>query len=155
MRVPWIVISLAFAALASACEPRAAGIPDPAMNTFAPKLGIDLATMTRMPSSLYTRDLEVGGGAEAKKGQSVAVHYTGWLPDGSEFDSSHNRGKPFSFRLGEGQVIQGWDEGVAGMRVGGKRKLVIPAALGYGSRGKGPIPANSTLVFDVELLEVR
>ena len=110
-------------------------------------------------SGLTYMDLVVGEGDEAVAGQVVDVHYTGWLDDGGKkgkkFDSSVDRGKPFSFPLGGGRVIKGWDEGVAGMKVGGKRTLIIPAALGYGSRGGGGvIPPNATLIFDVELLKV-
>jgi len=111
--------------------------------------------MTTTPSGLQYRDDKVGDGQEAKAGHHVSVHYTGTLTDGKKFDSSRDRGQPFQFGLGAGQVIRGWDEGVAGMKVGGRRTLVIPPALGYGSRNVGPIPANSTLVFDVELLGVR
>ncbi len=116
--------------------------------------------MPTTASGLIYKDNEVGTGAEAVAGNSVSVHYTGWLqqPDGQKgkkFDSSLDRGSPFSFRLGGGQVIKGWDEGVAGMKVGGKRTLVIPSELGYGARGAGGvIPPNATLVFDVELLGV-
>lgn len=107
-------------------------------------------------SGLKITDLETGQGAEARAGQTVEVHYTGWLENGTKFDSSLDRRQPFRFRLGAGEVIRGWDEGVAGMKVGGKRKLVIPAALGYGARGAGgAIPPNATLVFEVELLGVR
>lgn len=106
--------------------------------------------------SLKIEDLKVGSGAEAKAGQSVAVHYVGTLTNGSKFDSSRDRGEPFEFRLGAGQVIKGWDQGVAGMKVGGLRKLTIPPDLGYGARGFPPvIPGNSTLVFEVELLDAR
>jgi FKBP-type peptidyl-prolyl cis-trans isomerase len=112
--------------------------------------------MTTTPSGLQYRDDAVGDGAEARAGQTVSVHYTGTLTDGKKFDSSRDRGQPFQFHLGGGQVIRGWDEGVAGMKVGGRRRLVIPPELGYGSRAMGSaIPANSTLVFDVELLGVR
>lgn len=103
---------------------------------------------------LQWSDLATGEGEEATPGSEATVHYTGWLTDGRKFDSSRDRGQPFTFRVGGGQVIRGWDEGVAGMRVGGRRTLVIPADLGYGSRGVGPIPPNATLVFAVELLGV-
>jgi FKBP-type peptidyl-prolyl cis-trans isomerase FkpA len=107
-------------------------------------------------SELIIEELTVGDGATATAGQSVSVHYTGWLTDGTKFDSSVDRGDPFEFNLGRGQVIAGWDQGVAGMQVGGKRKLTIPPELGYGSRGAGGvIPPNATLVFDVELLGIR
>jgi peptidylprolyl isomerase len=106
-------------------------------------------------SGLQYEDTTVGTGAEAAAGQRVSVHYSGTLEDGKKFDSSRDRGKPFQFTLGAGQVIKGWDEGVAGMKVGGQRRLVIPPELGYGSRGAGGvIPPNATLVFDVELLDV-
>jgi FKBP-type peptidyl-prolyl cis-trans isomerase FkpA len=114
-------------------------------------------------SKLEITDTKVGAGATATSGTEVTVHYTGWLYDanaadhhGKKFDSSRDRREPFAFRLGAGMVIKGWDEGVAGMKVGGARTLVIPADLGYGGRGAGGvIPANATLVFDVELLDVR
>ena len=107
-------------------------------------------------SGLTIEDLVVGNGDTASAGQRVSVHYTGWTTDGKKFDSSKDRGQPFSFSLGEGEVIRGWDEGVAGMKVGGKRKLTIPPELGYGSRGAGKvIPPNATLLFEVELLAVR
>ncbi|TIC84668.1 FKBP-type peptidyl-prolyl cis-trans isomerase [Crenobacter intestini] len=106
-------------------------------------------------SELIIEDIEVGTGAEATSGQEVTVHYSGYLTDGSKFDSSRDRYQPFSFPLGAGHVIKGWDLGVAGMKVGGKRKLTIPPDLGYGARGAGGvIPPNATLVFDVELLSV-
>ncbi|QRN98445.1 FKBP-type peptidyl-prolyl cis-trans isomerase [Archangium violaceum] len=106
--------------------------------------------------SLKSEDLKVGTGAEATPGKTVTVHYVGTLANGSKFDSSRDRNEGFTFRLGAGQVIQGWDQGVAGMKVGGLRKLTIPPELGYGARGFPPvIPPNSTLVFEVELLQVR
>jgi FKBP-type peptidyl-prolyl cis-trans isomerase len=117
---------------------------------------VDESALTRMPSGLGYQDVVVGTGAEAKQGQVAVVHYTGWLTDGTKFDSSRDRGAPFSFPLGGGQVIAGWDQGVAGMKVGGRRKLVIPPDLGYGPNGMPPvIPASATLVFDVELLELQ
>ena len=105
---------------------------------------------------LQIEDLNEGTGAEAKAGMDVSVHYTGTLTDGSKFDSSLDRGQPFTFRLGAGQVIQGWDRGVVGMKVGGPRRLTIPPDLAYGARGFPPvIPPNSTLVFEVQLMGVR
>ncbi|MEQ1663559.1 MAG: FKBP-type peptidyl-prolyl cis-trans isomerase [Thiobacillus sp.] len=107
-------------------------------------------------SELIIEDLVIGTGDTAQAGQYVSVHYTGWLTNGSKFDSSVDRSEPFDFKLGMGQVIPGWDQGVAGMQVGGKRKLTIPPNLAYGERGAGGvIPPNATLVFDVELLGVR
>jgi len=106
-------------------------------------------------SGLQYVELTVGTGATAQAGQTVTVHYTGWLENGTKFDSSVDRGHPFSFPLGAGRVIKGWDEGVQGMKVGGKRKLTIPSSLGYGARGAGGvIPPNATLIFDVELLDL-
>jgi FKBP-type peptidyl-prolyl cis-trans isomerase len=106
-------------------------------------------------SGLSHIELVEGTGPAAAAGQQVTVHYTGWLTDGTKFDSSRDRGQPFSFRLGAGQVIRGWDEGVAGMKVGGRRKLTVPSELGYGARGAGGvIPPGATLVFTVELLGV-
>jgi peptidylprolyl isomerase len=122
----------------------------------ASSLGGDLQSPkeTMTPSGLRITDLVLGTGAEAISGQTVSVNYRGTLQDGKEFDSSYGRG-PFSFPLGAGRVIRGWDEGVAGMRVGGKRKLVIPPDLAYGERGAGGvIPPNATLVFEVELLRI-
>lgn len=105
---------------------------------------------------LEIEELATGEGPGAADGHQVSVHYTGWLTDGTKFDSSLDRGTPFSFALGKGSVIKGWDEGVKGMAVGGKRKLTIPPEMGYGERGYPPvIPANSTLVFEVELLGLR
>ena len=114
---------------------------------------------TTTPSGLVIEELSPGSGAEAKSGSNVSVHYTGWLLYGGEkgrkFDSSRDRNEPFEFPLGAGHVIKGWDEGVAGMKVGGSRRLTIPPELGYGARGAGGvIPPNSTLVFEVELLGV-
>ncbi len=110
----------------------------------------------KTPSGLTIEDLIVGAGDAAGAGQKVSVHYTGWTTDGKKFDSSKDRGQAFVFALGRGEVIRGWDEGVAGMKVGGKRKLTIPPNLGYGARGAGgAIPPNATLLFEVELLAVR
>jgi FKBP-type peptidyl-prolyl cis-trans isomerase len=101
-------------------------------------------------------DVKVGSGPMAESGSKVAVHYTGWLTDGTKFDSSVDRGEPIGFQLGTGSVIRGWDEGLKGMRVGGKRKLTIPSAMAYGAQGYPPvIPPDATLVFDVELMDVK
>jgi FKBP-type peptidyl-prolyl cis-trans isomerase FkpA len=128
---------------------------DPAEQSYAPQLGVDVQRMQRSPSGLYTLDTREGMGQPAQPGDRVSVHYTGWLPDGREFDSSRG-GDPFVFTLGQGEVIHGWDEGVAGMRPGGQRRLVIPSPLAYGEQGAGGvIPPNANLVFDVELLEIR
>lgn len=106
-------------------------------------------------NTLGIETLTSGEGETAEPGNRVSVHYTGWLVDGTKFDSSLDRGTPFTFTLGAGQVIQGWDQGVVGMRLGEKRRLTIPPTLGYGASGVGPIPGNSTLVFEVELLTIN
>lgn len=138
---------------ASACGP---DMGDPANVTFAPALGVDLAAMNRSDSGLYTQDQVVGTGTTAEAGRFVEVHYTGWLANGFQFDTSRDGNQPFEFRLGQDSVIQGWEEGLLGMKVGGKRRLVIPSKLGYGSRGSYPdIPPDAVLVFDVELLYAR
>jgi FKBP-type peptidyl-prolyl cis-trans isomerase len=114
------------------------------------------ADLITTSSGLQYQDLEVGAGAQAKPGDQVSVHYTGWLEDGTKFDSSLDRNEPFQFQLGAGMVIKGWDEGVSDMKVGGKRKLVIPSNLGYGAAGAGGvIPPNATLFFEVELLAIN
>lgn len=124
--------------------------------TAAPASGSGASNVTRANNGLIIEEVQVGTGATAVKGKSVKVHYTGTLTDGKKFDSSRDRGEPFSFQLGVGQVIKGWDQGVDGMKVGGKRKLTIPAELGYGQAGAGGvIPPNAVLLFDVELLGVE
>jgi peptidylprolyl isomerase/FKBP-type peptidyl-prolyl cis-trans isomerase FkpA len=128
-----------------------------------PPIGAPIQPITAAPTQpgatvteLQKEDSKIGTGAEAVTGKSVSVHYTGWLTDGTKFDSSKDRGQPFSFQIGAGQVIKGWDQGVVGMKVGGIRKLTIPPELGYGARGAGGvIPPNATLVFEVELLGVN
>lgn len=124
-------------------------------STKAPQ-AISEGNMITTASGLQYEDLLVGEGAQAQPGDTVSVHYTGWLQDGTKFDSSLDRGQPFTFTLGRGEVIKGWDEGVAGMRAGGKRRLVIPPDLGYGSQGAGGvIPPGATLIFEVELVEIK
>ena len=125
-------------------------VPATATPTPAPA-----STSIKMENGLQIQDLKVGTGAEVKLGQSLSMHYSGILEDGTKFDSSYDRGEPFQFVLGAGQVIQGWDLGVQGMKVGGKRKLIIPPDLGYGTRGIGPIPPNATLFFEVEVLAAQ
>ena len=112
-------------------------------------------TNSTMETELKIEDVKVGEGVAAKAGDTVTVHYTGTFADGTKFDSSHDRSEPFSFPLGAGRVIKGWDQGVAGMQVGGVRKLVIPPALGYGPSDYGRIPGGSTLYFTVELLDIQ
>lgn len=121
---------------------------------YSASLGVDLEGMDARPSGLYVQDLVLGEGIRADSGDIARVHYTGWLPSGAEFDSSRE-GSPFEVALGYGRVIAGWDQGVVGMRVGGRRMLVVPPALGYGDAGRGRIPANATLVFEVELVGVE
>ena len=124
-------------------------------DTYAPELGVDLSAMQQSSTGLYTQDLVEGSGDPAEAGDVVRVHYTGRLPDGTTFDSSVPRGEPFEVTLGQGRVIPGWEEGVEGMKVGGKRQLVIPAELAYGETGSGMIPPGATLIFEIELLDVQ
>ena len=161
--MPRSTFSLALLLLAGCSPHRPAGTVDAALPvagipeslTYQKELRVDLTSMTHTPSGLYYTDEQVGSGAEAKAGGHASVHYSGWLVNGEQFDSSLG-GSPLTFGVGNGEVIQGWDEGVTGMKVGGRRKLVIPPALGYGAAGSGgAIPPNATLVFDVELIDVR
>lgn len=143
---------LALLALSTACG---SGGDTAAGNGFSAELGVDTTRMTRAPAGLWYTDVVVGQGAEAVPGRTVTVHYTGWLPNGKKFDSSRDRGEPFAFTLGARQVITGWDEGVKGMKAGGRRKLVLPPEMAYGAAGAPPdIPPGATLVFDVEVLKV-
>ena len=142
--------------LAAACKSAGSGGASSASVGFSAELGVDTTTMTRAPAGFWYADVVTGQGEEAQPGRTARVHYTGWLPNGKKFDSSRDRGEPFAFTLGAGQVISGWDEGVKGMRVGGRRKLVLPPSMAYGAEGAPPdIPPGSTLVFDVELLGVE
>ncbi|MFN5582613.1 FKBP-type peptidyl-prolyl cis-trans isomerase [Gemmatimonas sp.] len=153
---------LGTAALLSACSSSdnvAPNIPsNPAVETYAPITGVNIAQMTKRNDNLFVQDVAVGTGAEAAAGRTVDMRYTGYLVNGSIFDTNASGGRPvLTFVLGAGQVISGWDLGVAGMKVGGKRKLVIGSALAYGNQSPDTrtIPNNATLVFDVELLAVR
>ena len=140
----------------SACSGGDGGGPtspsDPSTENFASALGVNLSQMTERQPRLFVQDLVVGTGAEATNGRSLSVRYTGWLRSGVQFDGNAPSGTPFVFTLGVGQVIPGWDLGVAGMRVGGKRRLVFGSEYGYGARGSGSIPAHATLIFDVDLI---
>ena len=142
---------------ASSADTTSAKTPPPASASAAPaETAKPAETPPPTNEKLETKDLVVGKGKEAKTGDTVKVHYVGTLTDGKEFDSSKKHNQPFEFELGAGRVIKGWDQGVAGMKIGGKRKLTVPPSLGYGARGFPPvIPPNSTLVFEVELLEVK
>ena len=123
--------------------------------TFAANLGVDLAASTKLSSGMYIRDMTVGTGAAVANGQQLSMRYTGWLANGSQFDSNVN-GSPFGFRLGAGTVIEGWDLGIVGMKVGGRRQLIIPSSLGYGTHGAPPdIPPNAVLVFIVDVLSAQ
>ncbi len=126
---------------------------NPATETFAPALGVNLAAMTKRSDDLYVQDLVVGTGTEATNGRIVRVFYSGYLVNGTKFESNVG-GTTIAFRLGERAVIGGWDQGLVGMRVGGKRRLVIGSTLAYGGQGRGTIPPNATLIFDVELVSV-
>jgi FKBP-type peptidyl-prolyl cis-trans isomerase len=142
------------------CGPAAAAEPPlesgSVADSYAPERNVSLPRRTRTETGMYVQDLEAGTGVEAEIDDRVVVHYTGWLPNGQQFDSSYDRGEPLEFALNRTSVIPGWVYGVSGMKEGGKRKLVIPPGLGYGDRGAGGvIPPGATLVFDVELIEVH
>ncbi len=123
--------------------------------TFAAPLGVDLATSTKAPSGLYYRNLVAGTGAVVANGQTLSMRYTGWLPDGTRFDGNEPDGAPLPFVLGTTGIIEGWNLGILGMRVGGRRQLIIPSALGYGPNGNGPVPPNTIMVFNVEVLSAK
>lgn len=140
---------------APAPAPASAAGPAIESASFAPALGVDLAASTKTPTGVYYRDLTIGTGTVVAAGQQVAVHYDGTLADGTRFDQNGPGDQPFSFKVGNREVIDGWDAGVVGMRVGGKRQLIIPPALGYGPNTYGPIPGNSILVFTVEVVSAQ
>jgi FKBP-type peptidyl-prolyl cis-trans isomerase len=148
-----LVTSAAVVLLATACSKPA---PEPGERDFTPASASPAAPEPPGPSSLEIQDDVVGTGKACASGDTVSVHYTGTLMGGAKFDSSRDRNKPFDFKIGAGSVIKGWDQGVVGMKVGGKRKLVIPSALGYGEKGSPPkIPPNAGLKFDIELLAIK
>jgi FKBP-type peptidyl-prolyl cis-trans isomerase len=151
-RLLGVVAVLAFGTVACAGDgAEHAGVAQ----TYAPELGVYLDRMTRTATGLYVEDVELGTGEAVGMGQGAMVHYTGRFATGEEFDTSRDGDPPLEFVIGAGSVIPGWEEGVAGMKVGGRRRLVIPPHLAYGSEGRPGIPPNATLVFDVELLGVR
>jgi FKBP-type peptidyl-prolyl cis-trans isomerase len=152
MRRPRLILALALLAPAACAD---SGGPDITEVTFAPSLGIDLATFTRTASGLYYKDLTVGGGTLVALGQQLSVHYTGQLWSGGQFDSNQPPSTPLMFTHGAGQVIAGFDEGVSGMRIGGRRQVIIPPDLGYGAQATGPIPANAVLVFTIDLVNAQ
>jgi len=147
------------AALISGCSQKdnsTADMKKSGENVMDKGAGFQSEKMLKTPSGLQYEDMVAGSGASPASGKKVTVHYTGWLTDGRKFDSSVDRNQPFVFQIGVGQVIPGWDEGVMTMKIGGKRKLIIPANLGYGAAGAGGIiPPNATLVFEVILLDIR
>ncbi len=145
---------LSLALVSYSCAVKPLPLLSPAEVTYASDLGVDLAAMEKRDNGLYVQDLVLGDGALSKSGDTVQMDYTGWLPDGESFDSSIGR-SPFTFTLGAGRVIQGWDLGVPGMKVGGKRRLIIPSNLGYGEGGIGSIPGNAVLIFDVEMRAIQ
>ncbi len=131
-------------------------VPYPTLSPPEPRQNSSQSgNMVTMPDGLKIQDISLGTGKEAKSGDTVAVNYLGTLENGTKFDSSYDRNQPFITQIGVGAVIKGWDEGIPGMKVGGKRKLIIPSELGYGAQGAGPIPPNSTLIFEVELISIK
>ncbi|CAN5499244.1 hypothetical protein BH23BAC4_BH23BAC4_07310 [soil metagenome] len=150
----WIAL-LALPLILTGCGLFSAGEPRIDRQEFHPSLNVDLAQMTHTPSGLYTRDLEAGTGEVATEGDTVELRYTLWLPNGARIDTNEPDGPLLIFGIGEGRVIPGFEEGVTGMRVGGRRQLLVPPSLGYGDRPIGPIPANSILVFEVSLVAVQ
>lgn len=150
-----LLLVAAFALPSCAGAPPApSGPSEPEEISFAPELGVDLGTMERTGSGLYFRDIREGEGFTASRNSLVTLRYVGYLPDGTIFDTTGD-GEPFQFRLGGSEVIRGWNQGIPGMKRGGLRRLVLRPSLAYGARGRGVIPPNATLVFDVQLLDVR
>jgi FKBP-type peptidyl-prolyl cis-trans isomerase FkpA len=150
-----LAFALPLAALLSCKSDGSPTAPTIESTTFAPSLGVDLSASTKTSTGLYYRDLITGTGATAASGHSLSVHYTGWLANGTQFDTNVAPTTPFPLTLGIGQVIAGWDQGLVGMKVGGRRQLIIPPSLGYGSNPNGTIPANSILVFTVDLVSTQ
>ncbi len=153
MRCPFPVAALLFSiGCSESTAPAEASIETAA---FAPSLGVNLSASTRTSNGVYLRDISVGTGAVVAAGQEITVRYTGWLSNGTQFDTTGPTDPPAVFLIGRSQVIPGWDDGVPGMRVGGVRQLVIPPRMGYGASGFGPIPGNAILVFRIEMVSAR
>lgn len=151
----WLLVRRSAASSGASLDAMTSASPSPGASLSASPSGAPAGKVVTLEGGLQIQDIVVGTGTEVKAGMAAQVHYTGWLTDGTKFDSSVDRGEPFAFLVGGGQVIKGWDLGVVGMKVGGKRKLTIPGALAYGAAGAGggAIPPNATLVFEVELLD--
>lgn len=150
-----LLASLAIVAASACGDSTSPGPSNPATETYASSLGVNIASMTKVSDQLYYQDLVVGTGTPAGVGRTVTMIYTGWLTNGTQFDTDVGKTPLFSFTIGHGDVIPGWDLGVPGMRVGGTRLLVIGSDLAYGSGGRGTIPKNATLVFKVQLTNVQ
>lgn len=152
------LIATALAVALTACATGGAAVPPPRSvesTLFAPSLDVDLSKMTKTPSGLYWRDIEVGTGTLVKGKMDVRVHYTGWLTNGEKFDSNSADDPPVVVPLGRGRAIKGWEEGLEGMRAGGRRQLVVPSELGYGSEHTGLIPPDAVLVFDIRVVSAK
>ncbi len=149
-----LALGLLVAVAACAGSPWEGTTRDPAVISFAPELEVDLSAMTRTPSGLYYQDLSEGVGVVARSNSLVTIHYVTWLSDGTVMDSSIG-GEPFTFRLGATEVIRGWNQNIPGMKVGGRRKMVVRPGLAYGSRGTARVPQDATLVFEIQLVDVR
>ena len=148
------IVAISALALTSACLGGESVAPERSIEetTFASTLGVNLAASTKTANGVYYRDIVVGTGAVVASGQNISLRYTGWLSNGVQFDSNLSAGSPLTFKLGAGEVIDGFDEGLAGVRVGGRRQIIVPPSLGYGAYDYGPIPGNSILVFNVEVV---
>lgn len=155
MRLLALTATVLLATLAGCNDEPGPTDPDITGITFAPSLGVDLALMTKTTQGVYHRDLVAGSGDVVQGSSRIRAHYRGWLPSGSEFDSNQPPSTPLEVTLGQGSLIAGWEIGVPGMKVGGVRQLVIPPSLGYGSAGRGPIPPNSYLVFEVTMVSIQ
>ena len=151
------IVTVSALALSSACLGGESIAPERSIEetSFASALGVNLAASTKTPNGAYYRDIVVGSGAVVATGQNISVRYTGWLSNGVQFDSNVSSGSPLTFKLGAGDVIDGFDEALAGVRVGGKRQIIVPPSLGYGPYDYGPVPGNSILVFNVEVVAAQ